>query len=407
LRRFGRGGPVFLSYRRADSGDATRRLHDVLCRRFGAENVFFDVCSIPPAANFRHVLHNALDQSAVLAAMIGEHWLTVSDAGGRRRLEDPGDFVRLEIGEALRAGKFVLPVLVGAARMPAAADLPPDLAALPEQQAVPLRTDAAFEADARAIGDELEELGVGWPGWLTALRWLLLPPSLRPGRRSTLLTLLLLLFVWALGAAVAGGLLWGVVANGLVPGLLVDEPVKEPHGWGALLWPAFTLCPLLLVLWTDVLRIPLLSRTRLGVRLLLFLAGTMLGSWAFYDLPWWGHTGVRQGVEAQSSSFLVREVQIAALWSLLLCVPAYLAVALADLADGERLPARLGGLLKQVGLGVGLTTVLVACFVLVFSQPGHASLRGGAAGVFLRVGLFFGLLQAGIAARESQPGAAA
>jgi hypothetical protein len=39
---------------------------------------------------------------STLLVLIGTKWLSATDGGGRRRLEDPKDFVRQEIEEGLR-----------------------------------------------------------------------------------------------------------------------------------------------------------------------------------------------------------------------------------------------------------------------------------------------------------------
>ncbi len=77
----------------------------------------------------------------MLLAVIGPGWFGATPATGKRRLDDPRDFVRIEIAFALRLRKHVIPVLVRAMRMPEAADLPNDLQPLATRQAVQLRHD--------------------------------------------------------------------------------------------------------------------------------------------------------------------------------------------------------------------------------------------------------------------------
>jgi hypothetical protein len=60
----------------------------------------------------------------------------VSDRGGRRRLDIPEDFVRLEIATALKRRIRVVPVLVEGAMMPESSELPDDLKALVRRNAV-------------------------------------------------------------------------------------------------------------------------------------------------------------------------------------------------------------------------------------------------------------------------------
>lgn len=89
-------GSVFISYRRDDSRHAAGRLSDRLKQRFAADRVFIDVGGIAPGAVFPQAIDDAMASCKVLLAVIGEHWLNAADGGGRRRLNDPSDYVRLE-----------------------------------------------------------------------------------------------------------------------------------------------------------------------------------------------------------------------------------------------------------------------------------------------------------------------
>jgi hypothetical protein len=115
---------IFISYRRDDTGGHAGRLHERLVRHFGQELVFMDIDDIPAGQNFVEVLADRIRACDVLVVLIGKRWLTTTDKAGRRRLDDPSDFVRLEISTALQRGITVIPVLVGGSEMPAARDLP-------------------------------------------------------------------------------------------------------------------------------------------------------------------------------------------------------------------------------------------------------------------------------------------
>src|SRR6185437_15166507 len=123
------GSRVFISYRREDSGYPAGWLFDQLAASLGADRVFKDVDSIEPGDDFAEVISDAVSSCAVLLAVIGDRWLAAADEDGRR-LDDPEDFVRLEIEAALTRGVRVIPVLVGGARMPRPGQLPPSLASL-------------------------------------------------------------------------------------------------------------------------------------------------------------------------------------------------------------------------------------------------------------------------------------
>ena len=125
-------GGIFISYRREDSGPYAGRLRDALRNRFGAEQVFRDIDSVDPGERFRRLIEQEVSSCDALLALIGPAWLAITDDAGRRRLDDPDDYVRLEIATALdRDDVLVIPVVVGPTSMPAAADLPKPLASIP------------------------------------------------------------------------------------------------------------------------------------------------------------------------------------------------------------------------------------------------------------------------------------
>jgi hypothetical protein len=132
---------IFISYRREDTDFLVSRLVDELRKHFPNEQVFQDIRSIDPGADFVEALDKALSTAAVMLAVIGKHWLSATDKQGRRRLDMPGDFVRQEIAESLRRpGVGVFPLLVNGAEMPAEEDLPELLKALHRRQAFELTT---------------------------------------------------------------------------------------------------------------------------------------------------------------------------------------------------------------------------------------------------------------------------
>ena len=138
---------IFISYRRQDSGDVTGRIYDRLVQQFGREAIFKDVDSIPPGVDFRRVLDKAVGQCNLLLAVIGREWLSSQNESGARRLDDPRDFVRIEIEAALRRDIPVIPLLVQGAGMPGENDLPPSLQALVFRNAIPIRPDPDFHHD--------------------------------------------------------------------------------------------------------------------------------------------------------------------------------------------------------------------------------------------------------------------
>lgn len=127
---------IFISYRRDDAAGYAGRLYDRLVGHFGPEQVFMDVEGIEPGLDFVEAIERAVGSCRVLIVIIGDEWTTVTDAAGRRRLDDPHDFIRLETGTALRRKIRVVPVLVGGAVMPHADELPDELKSLTRRQAI-------------------------------------------------------------------------------------------------------------------------------------------------------------------------------------------------------------------------------------------------------------------------------
>jgi hypothetical protein len=128
---------IFISYRRDDAPGYAGRLYDRLAAHFGADHVFMDVQGIEPGVDFVDAIERALGSCEILIVLIGKDWLA-ADSAGRRRLDDPNDFVRVETATALARGIRVVPVLVEGAEMPRGDNLPTELLPLVRRQAVEL-----------------------------------------------------------------------------------------------------------------------------------------------------------------------------------------------------------------------------------------------------------------------------
>jgi hypothetical protein len=146
---------IFISYRRDDTDGHAGRLFDDLGERFGRDQIVMDIATIAPGENFAELLREHVGSCEVLLALIGRRWLTMRDAKRQRRLDDPSDWVRVEIASALSRGVRVIPVLVGGAKMPRAERLPPDLQALAERQAVEI-TNSRWAFDVGRLVEGLE-----------------------------------------------------------------------------------------------------------------------------------------------------------------------------------------------------------------------------------------------------------
>ena len=191
---------IFISYRRDDSAGHAGRLFDHLVERFGTEHVFMDVAGIAPGRDFVEAIETAVGGCDVLLAVIGKQWFTLTDAEGRRRIDDPSDFVRLEIATALRRNVRVIPVLVQSAVLQSAQPLPADLQALTRRQAVEL-SDNRWDSDAARVIAAIEKI-VGLDS--SAVTPNAIPKPLPAVQKSKLLYVLagLLLFAGAISLGI-------------------------------------------------------------------------------------------------------------------------------------------------------------------------------------------------------------
>ena len=148
---------TFISFRRDDAAGYAGRLHESLERRLGGQ-LFRDVDTLQPGQDFVKAIEARLAVCKVMLVIIGREWLDARNAAGSRRLEDPFDFVRLEIAAGLaRPDVLVVPVLVEGASMPAAAQMPENMQALARRHAVSVR-DETWDADVDRLAAVVEKV---------------------------------------------------------------------------------------------------------------------------------------------------------------------------------------------------------------------------------------------------------
>ncbi len=146
-------GKIFISYRREDSAPHALSIAQYLERQFGGDSVFIDVDRIRAGENFVSVLNDRLGLSNVMLTIIGPNWVKTRDSSGKRRLDDPNDWVRMEVASALAKEIRVIPVLVGGAKLPKVEDLPDDLKSLVKRQAAVVGTSNFRHEMAGLAGD--------------------------------------------------------------------------------------------------------------------------------------------------------------------------------------------------------------------------------------------------------------
>jgi hypothetical protein len=147
-------GKVFISYRRRETAGHAGRLYDRLAEHFGDERVFMDL-RMEPGLDFVEQIDEAVTNCDALLSLIGAQWLDMRDAHGRRRLDDPHDFARLEVEAALARDVRVIPVLLQDAKMPEPEDLPESLAPLARRHAIEL-SDERWDYDVGRLIEVLD-----------------------------------------------------------------------------------------------------------------------------------------------------------------------------------------------------------------------------------------------------------
>jgi hypothetical protein len=137
---------VFVSYRRDDSPYVAGRVFDSLQHRFGAGAVLRDVDSFPLGVDFRRSIDHAVSDATVVLVVVGRKWFG-PESTADRRIDNPADFIRIEIGAALARGIPVVPLLVDGATMPEPTTLPEDIREFAYRNAVSIRPDPDFAND--------------------------------------------------------------------------------------------------------------------------------------------------------------------------------------------------------------------------------------------------------------------
>ena len=149
---------VFISYRREPDQYVAGQLSRDLRAVFGESQVIRDKESIAGGVSWKQYVLKEIGNSSVLLVLMGKDWSNVRDTCGTRRLDKVDDPLRLEIGDAIRDGASIIPLLLENAEMPAAAELPPQLRTLAELKALDLR-DSDWEEDVARLVQRLESLG--------------------------------------------------------------------------------------------------------------------------------------------------------------------------------------------------------------------------------------------------------
>lgn len=148
---------IFINYRKKDSQATVDHIADRLKQRFGELAVFKDDVDIRAGERWPERLRQEVDYSQIVIVIVGPSWLTAHDQHYRRRIDDPNDWVRLEIESSLASKKHLIVVLLDDTPMPPKEALPSGLlSSLPEIQALRFRSGADSDSDILKLTQAIE-----------------------------------------------------------------------------------------------------------------------------------------------------------------------------------------------------------------------------------------------------------
>ena len=199
---------VFISYRRQTAAGEARALFNELAARLGRNAVFMDVDSISLGRDFRSELQKTLAACNLMLVLIDKEWATAKDEAGQIRLENPSDFVRLEIEAGLNRDIVVTPVLVKGAQMPTAEQLPAEIRELAYRNGFEL-SHGRWESDVREMLRRLELDDRERGGQVEPDR-----SALRQKRSATEIPSLRLIVIGAFAIGALGILVWAAGSLG-------------------------------------------------------------------------------------------------------------------------------------------------------------------------------------------------
>jgi hypothetical protein len=152
---------IFISYRREDSAANALGIGQYLENEFGRKNVFIDI-DMRAGTKFPAVLEQRLAECKVMLVLIGPDWLNSRDGQGQRRLDNPDDWVRLELRHALKRNITVIPVRVNGVDLPPKTALPEEIWGLLDHQAVSVST-SSFRSDMAGLTKDIRLIPSPWP----------------------------------------------------------------------------------------------------------------------------------------------------------------------------------------------------------------------------------------------------
>ncbi len=223
---------VFISYRREDTSGYAGRLYDDLAKRFGKERVFMDIETLQPGLDFVASINREIGACGAILALIGPRWSSVKDPDERPRIDDPHDFVRLEIKAAITRNIRVIPVLVQNAKMPNESDLPKEIAALSRLHAFEI-SDSRWEFDSGRLIEIIAPLiEADAPPEFEPVERMRASSAKGPGAEASSTgtrKVTAVIVTLAIMSVILGGLLWHYRDRGdnLIPAIVPQDPAAR------------------------------------------------------------------------------------------------------------------------------------------------------------------------------------
>ena len=135
---------IFISYRHEGGSTIANIIYDELCHHFLIENIFKDVNSLRPGADFKEEIRKAINLSCCLLVLIDKTWAGQKDAEGNTRAFQKDDFVRFEIWTAIENGLAIIPLLFEGGQMPDSNHLPEDISLICTRHAYTIRPETVM-----------------------------------------------------------------------------------------------------------------------------------------------------------------------------------------------------------------------------------------------------------------------
>lgn len=144
-------GRIFISYRRSDTQGYAGRLSDSLEAYFGGNRIFRDIKDIKGGSKYAKDIDEQMSSADAVIVLIGPNWLSVTNDDGKRRIDDPNDWVVQEIVTAIKLGIRVFPVLIDGTVLPRKNELPSNLAPILNFNAITI-SDRNWDFDILSLG---------------------------------------------------------------------------------------------------------------------------------------------------------------------------------------------------------------------------------------------------------------